>query len=339
MPSRLTLGRVEPIIDAHLDLAYLAERGIDLLSPSTNPDVSAVNLPALDAGGVRLVFATIFTESVDATRNPEPWEYCGPDDAERAQRAGERQLERYLELERRSVIRIVRCASDLQPLADDGPLQVVILMEGADPISDAAPFRRWFDAGVRIVALAWARGSRFSGGNAAPGPITPRGLELLEEMESCGAILDCSHLSDDSFDQALDRFGGSIIASHSNCRALLESTQRHLRDDQIERIAERAGVIGLNLYGKFLASGRAATMDDAVAHCLRLRELAGADRIGLGSDLDGGFAPTECPEGLRRPEDLHGLLAALGIAGFEQSEVRSFANGSWLGLLRRALPP
>jgi len=329
---------MDPIVDGHLDLAYLAERGVDLRSPTNDPAKACVNLPALAAGGVRLALATIFTESIDEARDPDAWEYRGIADVEGARRAGMRQLARYHELERDGKIRIVRRRGDLEPLDDAGPLRVVILIEGADPVADADDLAHWVEGGVRLAALAWAKGSRFSGGNAAPGPLTRAGRELLASMASLGVVLDCSHLSDESFDEALDRFPGRVVASHSNCRALLEPSERHLRDDQIRRLADRDGVIGLNLYGRFLASGRAATIDDAVRHATRLRDLAGATRVGLGSDFDGGFTPMECPEGLRRPEDLRALGAALRAAGFREDEIRSFASESWLRLLRHALP-
>ncbi len=343
-----------PFVDGHLDLAYLAERGVDLRSPSPDPHRACVNLPALAAAGVRLAFGTIFTESIDEAsaagpddgrmagmdepRVPESWEYRGPADLDGARRAGERQLRIYQDLERDGSIRIVRRRGDLQPLDDGGPLRVVILMEGADPIASAAELPRWFDAGVRLVALAWAKGSRYSGGNARPGPLTDAGRELLQAMESLGVILDASHLPDLAFDEALERFSGRVVASHSNCRALLEPSQRHLRDDQVRRIAERDGVIGLNLYGAFLANGREATIDDAVHHVLRLRHLAGAGRVGLGSDLDGGFPPTACPEGLRRPEDLPALSAALTRSGVTTEELRLFEHGAWLRFLSSSLP-
>jgi len=338
--KRLASPAVTPIVDAHLDLAYLASRGVDLCRPSPDPGTIGVTLPALRQGGVRLVFATIFTESVDPgiDRALDAWEYAGASDLRGAATAGERQLGLYALLERTGTVRIVRSRRDLEPLEDDGPLRVVILMEGADPISAPEDAARWFDAGVRVVGLSWARGSRYAGGNAMPGGLTADGRRLLAALESLGAVLDCSHLSDQAFDEALDSFGGPIVATHSNARALLEPSERHLRDDQARRIAERDGIVGLNLYGKFLASGRAATADDALAHLEHWRALIGASHVGLGSDFDGGFGPRDCPEGLRRPEDLPHLLERLGSAGWSAGEVRDFACESWLRLLRRALP-
>ncbi|MBU6210503.1 MAG: membrane dipeptidase, partial [Planctomycetes bacterium] len=147
-------ARPQPRIDGHLDLAYLALQGVDLERTSGQPEKFGVNLPALQAGGVGLVLGTIFTErgSVDA------WGYPADDDGTEAERAGERQLEVYRRLEAKGAIRLVRTRRDLDAVGDGGPLHVVLLMECADPIRTPAHAARWFDAGVRVVGMAWAYG-------------------------------------------------------------------------------------------------------------------------------------------------------------------------------------
>lgn len=344
-----------PIIDAHLDLAYLAQRGVDLTRPSPDEERYGVNLPAMRAGGVRLAFATIFTESVARGSGAggvlEPWEYAGPEDVDGARRAAFAQLEIYRTLEERGEISIVETADDLAGLTAEIegkgsstttssvlPIPLVLMIEGADALRDGSDLAEFFDAGVRIIALSWARGSRHSGGNAMPGGLTASGRSLLDAMASRGVILDVSHFSDESFTEALDHFDGAVIASHSNARALLEPSQRHLRDDQAKCVAERGGVIGVNLFGRFLASGRKATMDDALRHLEHWRALVGAKHVGIGSDFDGGFTPLDCAEGLGRPEELPNLLEALRGAGWSDAEVRNVACESWLTLLRRSLP-
>lgn len=330
-----------PIVDAHLDLAFLAQQGLDLRAPSPDRDRHGVTLPALRTAGVRLVFATLFTEWVDAKPGGTraAWEYAGPDDAAGATRAALDQLAHYEALASLGELSVQRSARELRGIMNGaGPLGAVILMEGADPVHGEHDLRWWFDRGVRAIGLSWAMGSRYAGGNARPGPLTSEGHSLLVEMERLGVILDTSHLADEAFDQALEVFPGAVMASHSNARALLEPSQRHLRDDQARRIAERGGVIGLNLFGRFLASGRKATMDDARRHLEHWRDLVGIAHIGIGSDLDGGFTPLDCAEGLGRPEEIGNLFEALDRAGWSEMEIRSVASGSWIDFLTRALP-
>jgi len=360
------------VIDAHLDLAYIAQQGVDLRVPSSDRTRFGVNFPALAAGGVRLAFATIFTEAIEPPvgRSLAPWEYessesksVGPSQtvstarsSTGAERAGLDQLAMYLDWWTRGVVRVIdtRAALDEVPVAgaprsgevpqvrDDPsvvvPPSIVLLMEGADPITSPDRLVDWVGLGVRAIGLSWAKGSRYAGGNACPGPLTDLGRALLADMERLGVMLDLSHLSDEAFDGALEHFAGPVMASHSNARALLEPSPRHLTDEQAQRIAQRGGVIGLNLYGRFLASGRRATIDDAVRHLEHWRERVGVDHLGIGSDFDGGFGPADCPEGLGRPEELPRLFDALQRRGWSDPEINAVAFDSWMQFLRRSLP-
>jgi len=323
-----------PRIDGHLDLAYLALQGVDLLSASNDAGRFGVNLPSLALGGFGLVLGTIFTERGSA----EAWGYPADDDGSAAEAAGMRQLRMYEELEARGEIRIVRRRKDLEGLGTDGPLRVVILMECADPIRSPRHAQAWFDAGVRVVGMAWAHGSRYCGGNGQDGPLNAAGIELVQAFDALGMLHDASHLSRQSFDDLMQATDRCVVASHSNCAAITADVPRHLTDAQIRAIAARGGLCGLNLFGKFLAKDRPATLDDAVRHVLHVRALAGDGAIALGSDFDGGFTPLDCPAGAQRPEELPLLEAALAKAGLTATDLRGFQHGNWLRVLRAALP-
>jgi membrane dipeptidase len=321
-------------IDGHLDLAYLAQHEIDLRKPGAQLDRFGVNLPALQAGGVALALGTIFTER----GSKDPWGYPEHDDGHEAEAAGERQLRIYQALEAEGAIRIVRTQDDLRNLHEAGPVRVVILMECADPIRTPDRAAWWFDQGVRVVGMAWAHGSRYCGGNMLEGPLNPMGRELVRAFDALGILHDASHLSRQSFDDLLACTDRCVVASHSNCAAITGDLPRHLTDAQILAIAAREGLCGLNLYGKFLAQGRAATLEDAVRHVLHVRALGGDGAIALGSDFDGGFTPLDCPPGAQRPEDLPTLGRALHEAGLSREALRRFRSENWLRVLRGNLP-
>ena len=324
-------------IDAHLDLAYLALGGRDLRGPCPQPAEGCVSLPDLREGGVEIAFATIFTEPGG---HPEhPCSYPASEDLEAAEAAGLRQLADYGRLEEQGAIRIIRSRRDLERRSGDAALKVVLLMEGADPIRSADDVPRWFDEGVRIVGLTWAAGTRFAGGNRRSGPLTPAGVDLVGALDEIGIAHDASHLGDDALDQLLETARGPIIATHSNCRALAGENERHLRDDQIKAIGGRGGVIGLNLFSRFLVEDGRATIDDCIGHLQHTAELMGHRRgVGLGSDMDGGFGPGDLPRGLDHPRKLEALAEALREAGWSGEEVEGFRHANWLRFLQRSLP-
>jgi membrane dipeptidase len=338
MTADMTPATPDWWLDAHLDLAYLDLHGPAIDAEASDRAARGVSLPALARGRVRVALGTIFTEHGAAGT---PWGYRDSDDLDGAHAAGVRQLETYERLERAGRLCIVRTVADLDACAsarDGSPPGIVILMECADPIRTPDEAAWWHARGVRVVGMSWGHGSRWAGGNARPGPLTDDGRRLVEAFDALGILHDASHLSDSAFDGLCAATDRRIVFTHSNARALLQPAERHATDAQLREVARRGGVAGLNLYGKFLASGRPAMLDDAVRHVLHVAEVAGRANVGLGSDFDGGFLPADCPAGCGRPEELDALARAIGARGLRRDEVAGFAHGNWMRVLREALP-
>lgn len=321
--------------DGHLDLAYISMHGWDLHKDPLAGEARSTSFPALARGNVVGVAATIFVEPGPEAHG-KPWGYADSADWEGAFRAADLQMRYYEGLENSGLARIVRTKRDLD---ETTPLKLVILMEGADPIRDASHARHWHARGVRMVGLTWAMGTRFSGGNSCTTGLTPEGRELVSALDELSILHDASHLSDAAMDDLMASTKRMIVASHSNARALMQPIQRHIRDDHIREIARRGGVVGLNLYGKFLANDRAATFADAIAHVERVASIAGTREISaMGSDMDGGFAPDCVPEELRTFERYGALTDALATRGWSPRECAGFASNNWLRVLRGVLP-
>jgi membrane dipeptidase len=330
------------IVDAHLDLAYNALRGREVLRPAVEqtPDsegIPSVGLPDLHAGKVGMICATIFCM-------PAIKEEAGYRNADEARQAGLEQLRWYHEREKESVFRFVRSRRDLPDGSSAGsaPLPAILLLEGADPLRSPADVAEWFAAGMRIVGLAW-RQTRYAGGTGAPGPLTPAGVDLLPELDRFGVIHDLSHLAEEAFWQLLDRSNGPVMASHSNCRAFVP-TDRQLSDEMIKAIVARGGVIGINFFDKFLLrpgvyKTRRATLSDVVEHINRICDLAGdAAHVAIGTDMDGGLGREQIPEEIRTSEDLPRVGDALSAAGFDTAAVKGILGQNWLRFFRRTLP-
>lgn len=351
--------------DAHLDLAYLAVNKRDMLGPpesAVGPSLPAsVTLPSLRDGAVRLALATIFTE-----QNGDGPEGYPEGDAERAHSVGRAQLEVYLTWRDLGHIaidmpRVLRQdpglgemrggmgVSETRPLSveallsradNHAPLHIGILIENADPIRSPDELPWWVERGVRAIGLAWFPKSRYACGNGVDRDkdvgLSDLGRELVRSMDALGVIHDLSHLSDASMDQLLELTDRPVIASHSNCRALLPGDEmRHLRDDSIREIASRGGVIGLNLCRNFIRECKQdaddrPSIEEALAHVEHICEVAGhRDVVGLGSDMDGGFSANDMPRGIDLPKDLVRLTEGLAARGWSDEEVMGFAHGNF----------
>src|SRR5687768_2209448 len=339
------------IADAHLDLAYNQARGRDITLPARRqpvvgrrePETATVGLPDLRRGGVSLVCATIFCQP--RTERDE-----GYTDHAGALEQARGQLDAYRTLWDSEALRLVRRADDLPRGSDfQSPPSMILLIEGADAIalsgeSDDASPEAWFDAGARMVGLAWGR-TRYAGGTGAPGPLTPEGRRLVSELDDAGFIHDASHLSEESLDDLLLLARRPACASHSNCRAIVrdDPRARHLDDRHIRAIAERGGVIGVVLYDRFLLppdelAHRRAAWSDVVRHIDHICQLTGeCAHAGIGSDLDGGFGREHVPEELETIADLPELAAALSDAGYAEPDIARIMGGNWLEFFRRSL--
>jgi len=358
---------ISRVFDGHLDLAMLTERGRDM---HASPDdcrgellPAAVTLPSLREGGVRACLGTIFTEAESGEGGREPGAWCYPaDDAEAAHRAGLRQLKLYEAWAREGVIELMgekaqgtghKAHGDetgcrgLRESSSEGhdtaPLQLGILMECADPVRDPGELEWWVERGVVAIGLAWWHGSRYAAGNGSPpeekAGLTTLGRELVAQMDELGVVHDITHLSQRAVDDLFDATDARIVASHSNCRALLADgltleSQRHVDDGTIREIARRGGMIGINLVSNFLQpgikEGDRPGIEWVVRHVEHVCEVVGDRRhVGLGTDMDGGFTAEHLPAGVDRPRDMQKIFDALSAAGWPDEDVEAFAWGNW----------
>jgi membrane dipeptidase len=357
------------IFDGHLDLSWNAlswDRDITLdldvlnrleqgLDDHPARGRATTTLPEMRRGGVALCQATLLARARSGSGIHGGTSRLSLDFAnqEVASSVARGQLGYYELLERRGLLRMICTASDLDAHelswardAASAPIGFILAMEGADPIVDVAHAETWWQRGLRSVNLAHYGKSRYAVGTGGDGPLTADGIELLREFEKLGMILDATHLSDTSFFQALDRFGGPVLASHNSCRALVPH-QRQFSDDQIQRLIGRGAVIGAALDAWMLAPGwvRGETSREVVGlqtvadHIDHICQIAGnARHAAIGSDLDGGFGTEQTPIGLDRISDLQKLDAILAARGYSSEAIDDVLHGNWLRFFREHLP-
>lgn len=307
-------------------------------------------------GRVAVVFASLF--ATPRRRCKGTWDTQCYDDEEGAARLYAAQADAYRKLteDHPASFRLVTTGDDLDQIlsswkdrAETQPqVGLVMAMEGADAVLEPGQLDEWYERGVRMLAPAWA-GTRYAGGTGDPAPFTSEGFALLDAMADLGLGLDLSHLAEEAVLQALDRFPGVLLASHSNSRELLPDSphpDRHLSDVVIRRLGERDGVIGIVPYNRFLVPGwqppdgrGSATVDHVIAHIDHVCQLMGdAAHVGLGSDFDGGFGLEAVPIGLDSVADLRSIGDRLRARGYAETDVEGVLSGNWLRLLKRVLP-
>lgn len=313
------------VVDGHEDIAMvlLADERRDFARPA--PPGQALSLPDLQRGQLGLVLATIFAPAGYAPGGTP-------------RRIARRQLAVYDDLLDRHAEALFRVESrgDLELCRAGGPIGVIHLVEGADPIQSPDELSWWCDQGVRVVGIAWNTPNRYAGGAESDYGLTDAGRDLLDALGDLDMICDVSHLNRQGVEEVLLAAKGPVVASHSNAHAVYPH-RRNLRDEHVRAIAELGGLVGVVLYGPFLRDGKAA-LGDVIDHIDHLVQIAGAEHVGLGSDLDGGFGTDQVPTGITTVGDLPRIGDALLERGYARKDVDAILGGNWTRILRESLP-
>jgi membrane dipeptidase len=336
------------IFDSHCDTAMrIIDNNTDI---STRTSEGHIDLPRLQEGNVRCQVFAAFT-SVAEYR-------------EKTVARSEKLLAAIEKLSELDDVIIPETLEQLQQLKNSENTGIIIAIEGGEALGgEPARVAELKARGVRYITLAWGdndlTGSSLGNGKG----LTPLGKEVVAEMEKHKVLVDVSHLSDAGFYDLLEITSAPIIASHSNARSLCGSP-RNLSDDQIRKIAERGGVIGVNFVSGFLTEeayqaqaplfqefmnemGTASPermkqlyeevsnkimqtpqppLESVVDQILHISNIGGIDCVAFGSDFDGyKFGP----KGLEDCRDYGKILDRLSARGFNAGELEKLCWNNW----------
>jgi len=228
------------------------------------------------------------------------------------------------------------------------PIGYILSLEGADSIRTPADLQTAWDYGLRALGPAHYGIGRYAFGHDTVGGLSDLGKELVREMNRLGILLDLTHLSEQTFWDALEVYDGPVWASHHNCRSLVDDP-RQLNDDQIKAVAERDGVLGLAFDAWMIVPGwvrgtttpetAGVTIEDAVNHIDHICQLLGNTKhVGIGTDLDGGFGTEQSPQDLNTIADIRKVFDILKTRGYSDDDITAVAHGNFVDCSLRALP-
>ncbi len=354
----LDLIRAAPLIDGHNDLLWELRQGRDPADPTLMTD-----LPRMAAGGVGGQFWSVYVpsdlpadravtmtlEQVDALldmvrRNPDRLELArSAGDVERIAAAG--RVASMIGVEGGHAIG--GSLGTLRVMAELGMGYLTLTHNDDTPWADSAT------------------------GEHPHGGLTTFGEEVVREVNRCGWLVDLSHTSDDTMRQAIEVSEAPVIFSHSSARALCD-VPRNVPDDVLELVGRSGGVVMMTFVPSFVVAegaefnrvfwaearqvrakhredpeavraamdawfelnpGPPATLSEVADHIDHVRDVAGIDHVGIGSDFDG--APT-MPEGLEDVSRYPVLFEELASRGYRDEDLMKIAGRNLLRVMREA---
>lgn len=230
------------------------------------------------------------------------------------------------------------CVEDILSNAKDSKVSAILAVEDGVILEDKIErVQEVFDKGVRLITLTW----NFENAIGYPSSddpsehnrgLKPFGIEVVEEMNRLGLLVDVSHLSEGGFYDVAKYSKKPFVASHSCARALCNH-RRNLTDEQLKTLGNQGGLVGVNFYSAFLKEdSEYATIDQIVEHVKYMVDKAGIESVGLGSDFDGIDCELEFKDYASYPL----LLSALS-KHFTDDQVDKICNGNAFRILKENL--
>jgi membrane dipeptidase len=368
-PALLRARRVlrkTPVFDGHNDLAWAIRE-----NAKAPMDVEAYDLRTRTPGDTDL--ARLREGFVGA----QFWSVYVP--AEAPAGFARTQLEQ-IDVARRVIARypdaleLARTAQEVRRAMKRGRVASLLGMEGGHALENSlGALRAFFELGVRYMTLTHS--TTLDWADAAGDPprhsgLTRFGEEVVREMNRLGMLVDLSHVTPETMEDALRVAEAPVIFSHSSARALCDHA-RNVPDPVLRLLPRNGGVVMVTFVAAFVSDEVAkasaplwaeykarakdvkepgarqrlykeiavrmpkieVTIGQVADHVEHVRKLAGVDHVGLGGDYDGNDA---WPTGLEDVAGYPRLFAELIRRGWSDQDLAKLAQGNVLRVMEQA---
>jgi membrane dipeptidase len=239
--------------------------------------------------------------------------------------------------------------------------------------SSLGVLRMFYQLGVRYMTLTHNRNTGWADSatdEPDAGGLSDFGRTVVSEMQRIGMLVDLSHVAPATMADALDTARAPVIFSHSSTLALCDHP-RNVPDEILARLPGNDGVCMVTFVPPFVSQEcrdwdrgvqaemqrrgmdredfpgyvavrrelaeasppPKATIAQVADHIEHVREVAGVDHVGIGSDFDG---TPDLPEGLGDVSCFPALFAELLDRGWTEDDCARLAGGNVLRVMRAA---
>ena len=368
--------KAAPVWDGHNDVPWqLRDRRKDVIADFDFHDTTATADPAKDKVAMQTDLARLAKGKVGA----QFWSVYVPASMSDTQ-AVQATIEQ-IDVTKRLVSRYpgqlqyAATAADAERAMKAGRVASLLGIEGGYSIGGSlAVLRQMYALGVRYMTLTHSKTTAWAdSATDAPqhGGLTDFGSDVVREMQRIGMLVDLSHVSEDTMNDALDVARAPVMFSHSGARAVA-SHPRNVSDAVLGRVKTNGGIVMVVTLPSYVSDqvrdwgarqeaekariaalftgdpkGAKAAIDAWTAanpaprstimqladHVDHIVKQAGIDHVGIGADFDGMSATTA---GLDDVSGYPALFVELARRGYSQADLEKISSRNMLRVLKAA---
>lgn len=347
------------VVDSHIDTPFALTRKEG--SVIEGHPILEFDYPKAHSGGLDVAFMAIYV--------PAPRE----DDGTAMEFANQLidSVEEFVELAP-DKFALASCTADIRKLKERGLIALPLGLENGAPIAGKFEnFDHLIKRGIRYITLAHSKNNHIADSSYDDGPhwngLSEFGIELVQEMNDNGIMVDISHLTDDAAWKVLEISKTPVVATHSSLRHFVPGFHRNISDEMVVAVAEAGGVVMINFGSGFVnAESRKwsdrrreiseelsekypddptmvtallqtyaeenpypyADVAKVVDHIDRVVELTSVDNVGLGSDFEG--VGGTLPKGLRDASGYPNIVKELSDRGYSAADVKKILGENFM---------
>ena len=251
----------------------------------------------------------------------------------------------------------VRTVEDILRAKHEGKVGIILGWQNATGIDDNIEYLAVYaELGIKVIQITYNTQNLVGSGcyESRDGGLSDFGRDVVAEMNRLGILVDLSHVGARTAADAVEASLRPVAYTHC-CPAALKAHPRNKSDEDLRRVVDRGGYVGVTIFPPFQPKGTDSTIDDFVAVVEYMVDLLGEEHVGIGTDMSQGqpwswqewlmhdkgngrrlttFGELTFPRGIEQISDFPNLTSAMARRGWSSGRIERVMGQNWLRLLR-----